>query len=174
MASKLSLADVLPLSETVGIGGDKEIEVYGISGGDFAKIMQRYPDAFQQLTAAGVNPSGMSPGLVGAVIAATQRKYVKVNGPDSPEISESLLGDEAAEAAGRNLSMGAQLKVIMAMGRCSFPDGIGPFLEGIESVSKAAKEAMEVVVRVVSRAKPMDLPPMPKPSDASEPPPSGG
>jgi|SRR6516164_6137735 hypothetical protein len=163
MASKLSLADVLPRFERVGIGGDQFIEVYGISGEDIGMILNRWPDAFQQLAKAGGKPGGMAPGLLGAVIAATQR-----NGKD-----ESLLGDEKVEKRARALSVGAQLKVLQAMGRCTFPDGIGPFLEGLQSMSSAAKEAMAVVVRVVSKDQAMASPPTPKPSAVPETLPSG-
>ena len=163
MGKRLSLADCLPLSERVGIGGGREIDVHGVSGEDIGKILGRFPDAFSQLVNAGLKPGGINPALLGAIIAATQR-----NGKE-----ESMLGNDEVEARGRGMGIGAQMKVLKAMGRCTFPDGIGPFLEDLESASKAAREATEVVVRVGSRVKDTASPKPPKPSDAPDIPPSG-
>lgn len=163
MARMLSLLDVLPRSERVDIGGGQEIDVFGISGEDIGKILTRYPDAFQQLSSSANKPSNLDPGLLGALMAATQR-----NGSD-----DSLLGDENVEKRARTLSVGAQLKVMQAMGRCTFPDGVGPFLEGLMSVSSSANEAMEVVVRLVSKGQATGSPPTPKPSEPPDTPSSG-
>lgn len=140
MASMLSLLDVLPQNARVDIGGS-QIDVFGISGEDIGKILGRYPNAFQQLAESAGKPGGLDQGLLGAVIAASQR-----NGTE-----DSLLGNEVVEKRARALPLGAQMKVMQAIGRLTFADGIGPFLEGIMSASSAANEAMEIVVRLVSK-----------------------
>lgn len=155
MASMLSLLDVLPRSERVGIGGGQEIDVFGISGEDIGKILTRYPNAFQQMINSGGKPASLDPNLGAALLAATQRD----------KKGESLVGNEDVERRARTLSVGAQMKMMQAMGRCTFPDGVGPFLEGLMSVSSAANEAMRVVVRVASKDQVTELRKTLKPSE---------
>lgn len=142
MASMLSLLDVLPRHERVDIGSGQKIDVFGISGGDIGRILERYPNAFQQIAESGSQPTQMDTGLLGALLAASQRD----------EQSESLLGNEEVERRSRNLAVGDQMKVMHALGRCTFPDGIGPFLESLVSMSSATVEVMDVVVQVASKA----------------------
>lgn len=161
MASMLSLLDVLPRHERVGIGGDDFVDVFGICGEDIGKILERFPDAFQQMAVAA--PTKMNPGLLGALLAASQR-----NGEE-----ESLLGNEKAEQRGRTLPIGAQVKMLQALGRCTFPDGIGPFLESYMSISSAATEAIEILVQVGSREQDMASRRTRKPSEQPDTPASG-
>ena len=163
MASMLSLLDVLPRHEKVDVGEGKQIAVFGISGGDFGKILARYPDAFQQIASASGQPSRMDPGLLGALLAASQR-----NGE-----SESLLGNDVVEQRGRSFAVGDQMAMLLALGRCTFPEGIGPFLESLVSMSSQTNEAMEVAVRIASREKATASPPMPKRSEPPDIPASG-
>ncbi len=165
MSSMLSLLDVLPRHERVDIGGGQEVDVFGISGEDIGKILGRYPNAFQQLMDSGNKPTAIDPALLGALLAAAQRD---VDG------SESLLGNDRVEKRCRTLAVGAQMKMMAAMGRCTFPDGIGPFLEGLVSISAAASEALEVVVRVASKEAPTASPQTQKPSVPPRTPASGG
>jgi hypothetical protein len=160
MASMLSLLDVLPRHERVDIGGGQEIDVFGISGEDIGKILERYPTAFRQLM---TKPTGMDPSLLGALLAAAQR-----NGE-----SQSLLGNDEVERRSRSLGIGAQMKMVQAMGRCTFPDGVGPFLDGLMSLSSAANQVVKMVVPPASRERPMASPPMPKPSEPPDTPTSG-
>ena len=190
MASMLSLVDVLPKHERVDIGtcstcagaggsgdngkkeckacggsGKLEIDVFGISGEDIGRILGRYPNAFTQMVASANTPTALEPGLMGAIVAASQREG---EDPDT-----SLLGNEKIEKRGRGLGVGAQMKILKAMGRCTFPDGIGPFLEDLVLTSTSAKEAMEVIVRVASKEQATTSPKTPKPSEPPATPPSG-
>jgi hypothetical protein len=154
MAKMLSLVDVLPRHELVNIGGD-EICVYGVSGEDIGKILLRFPDAFAQLYGHSNHLIAMQPELLGALMAASQR-----NGED-----KSMLGDDNAERRARTHSIGDQMKIMKALGRCTFPDGVNPFLEDLVSMSSATNEAIEVIVKVVSKAQPTESQPTPKPSE---------
>jgi hypothetical protein len=155
MASKLSLLDVLPRRERVGIGGGDELDVYGISGEDLGRIMERYPDAFEHLIQYAAQPMKMNPGMMGAFLAATQR-----NGGE-----ESLLGNEIVERRARSLGLHVQIKMLLAMGRCTFPDGVGPFLRDYELMSSATSEAITVIVQAASKAQAMESQPTQKPSE---------
>ena len=190
MASMLSLVDVLPKHERVDIGtcstcagaggsgdngkkeckacggsGKLEVDVFGISGEDIGRILGRYPNAFTQMVASANTPTALEPGLMGAIVAASQREG---EDPDT-----SLLGNEKIEKRGRGLGVGAQMKILKAMGRCTFPDGIGPFLEDLVLTSSSAKEAMEVIVRVASKEQATTSPKTPKPSEPPVTQPSG-
>lgn len=163
MANMLSLLDVLPRHERVDLGGGQAIDVYGISSEDIAKILERFPTAFGQMANLASKPTAIEPGLVGALVAATQRT----------EKYESLLGNEEVECRARALSAGALMKVMHALGRCTFPDGVGPFLEGLASMSSAATEVMEVVVQVGSKVSAMESRQTQRPSAVPSTPPSG-
>jgi len=162
MGSMLSLLDVLPRHERVAIGS-QEIAVYGVSGGDIGRILARFPNMFEQMAATSTSPASMHQGLLGALLAASQR-----NGN-----SESLLGNDEVEATARALSVSDQMTMLLAMGRCTFPEGVGPFLERLASLSSQTNEAMEVVVQVASRAQAMASPRTPKPSASPSTPTSG-
>ena len=155
MAGMLSLLDVLPRHERVDVGNDQKLDVFGISGEDIGRILDEWPDAFQQIALSGSQPTRMDPRLLGALFAAASRNG---NG-------ESLLGNNAAERSARGLGASDQVKVMNAIGRCTFADGIGPFLESLVSMSSATVEAMEVVVQVASKVVPTASQPMPKPSE---------
>jgi hypothetical protein len=163
VATRLSLLDVLPRHERVDIGSDKPIDVFGISSEDIAKILERYPDAFQQMYDAQRQPMNMHPGLLGAMVAASQRN----------DNDESLLGDEKAEKLSRSLGASDQVKLYQALGRCTFPDGIGPFLESLASMSLSMVEAVQVIVQVASKVPDTALPQKPKNSELQDIPASG-
>ena len=155
MASMLSLLDVLPRHERVDIGGDQKLDVFGISGEDIGRILERYPNAFEQIYSSGTQPNRMDPGLLGALLAASQR-----NGDLG-----SLLDNDDAERRGRSLGISDQMKIIQAVGRCTFPDGVGPFLESLASMSSSTAEAIELIVQVGSKVQPTASQPTPRPSE---------
>jgi len=160
----LSLLDVLPRHERVDIGSDGLIDVYGISGYDLGRIMERYPDAFEILVEFGKHPvKGMDAGMTGAFLAACQRD----------ENEESFLGHEIVERRARNLGLHPQIKMLLAMGRCTFPDGIGPFLSDYELISSATSEAITVVVQAASRAEATASQQRPRNSEQPDTPASG-
>jgi hypothetical protein len=159
----LSLLDVLPRSEKVPVGDGQELTVFGISTEDGGRILQRFPNAFHQMASSGGNIAGWDPALLGAMLAASQR-----NGSE-----HSMLGNDVAESRGRSLGMGVQLKLVQAIGRCTFPDGLGPFLEELASMSSGAQQVLQVVVQVASKAQAMTSPPRPKPSAPPATQPSG-
>jgi hypothetical protein len=157
----LSLNDVLPRHERVNVG-EGEIDVFGISGEDIGEILRRYPNAINQMW--GSQPINMEPGLLGALIAASQR---------TPEGASSYLGDEGMEKKARAISAYDQARIMKAIGRCTFPEGVGPFVEDLESMSASLTEAVELVVQVVSRARGTASPQTQKPSEPPQTPPSG-
>jgi hypothetical protein len=163
MASMLSLLDVLPRHERVDVGGGQLLDIFGISAEDIGRILERYPNAFEQIYASGGQLARMDPGLLGALLAASSR-----NGD-----SESLLGNEKAEKFGRGLGISDQMKIVQAVGRCTFPDGVGPFLESLASMSSSTSEAIDLIIQVGSKDRPTASQPTPKPSEPPDTPVSG-
>ena len=155
MATMLSLLDVLPRHEQI-IVGDGKIDVFGISGGDIGEILRRFPNAFQEIADSGSQPIKMNPGLMGALISACQR---------TRDGMSSFLGDEKMEAKCRFLDAQTQMEIFWAIGRCTFPDGVGPFLEDLLSLSESTVKVMELVVQVASRGQDTTSPPKPRPSE---------
>lgn len=153
MAAMLSLLDALPRHERVDIGSDQFLMVYGLSGESIGKILGRFPDAFMQIANSGSQPQSMEPGLLGALIAGSQRG----------EDGEAMLGNDKAEINARAFAVADQAKLLQAMGRCTFPDGVGPFLDLLESMSSRTAEAAELIVKVVSKGQDTKSPPTPKP-----------
>jgi hypothetical protein len=164
MVNRLSLLDVLPRHERVDIGSGIPIDVYGISGYDLGMIMDRYPNAFEILIEFAKHPvRGMDPGLTGAFLAACQRTNDE----------ESFLGNETVERRCRTLGLHPQFKMLLAMGRCTFPDGIGPFLRDYELISSATSEAVTVIVQAATKAEAMASQQTPKHSEQPATPASG-
>jgi hypothetical protein len=170
MASMLSLLDVLPRHEQLVMGVDPETnqpkatKLFGISGEDIGEILRRYPDAFQQIADSGGQPIKMHPGLLGALLAGGQR---------NADNTKSFLGDELMEGRCRTLDAATQMRALDIVGRCTFPDGIGPFLEGLVSLSEATLRVMEQVVQVASRVPVTASPPTPRRSEPQPAPASG-
>ena len=162
MSALLGLLDVHPRTERVSVGrsadGEEQfLDVTGISGEDIWNLLNRFPTLFADMMQAGANPGKMHPEVLGAVISAATRSY----------------GNEEAEKIARTLPVGTQMKVLRAMGRTTFPDGFGPFLEDLKSASGAMAEAVEVVIR--ERATTLQQPQKPSappetPSSGSSPP----
>jgi len=163
MASKLSLLDVLPRHERVDIGGDQKLDVFGISGEDIGRILDRWPDAFTQMAMSNSQPTQMDGGLLGALLAAGQRVSDGV----------SLLGNDEAESRARSLGVGDQMNILQAVGRCTFPEGVGPFLEALVLNSTLTEEAVQISVQVASKAQRTASPPTQKPSEQLNTHPSG-
>jgi hypothetical protein len=150
MTPILSLIDTPPRHEQAVVG-DGKIDVFGISGGDIGEILKRFPNAFQEIADSGSQPIKMNPGLMGALIAACQR---------TPDGMSSFLGDEKMEAHCRCLDAQTQMQIFWAIGRCTFPDGVGPFLDGLVSLSESTLKVMELIVQIASRSQETPSPPM--------------
>jgi hypothetical protein len=140
----LSLLDVMPRHEQVDIGAGQPIDVVGISGEDLFRILARYPTAFADLISLASNPAtgggAVDGGVLGALLAASQRSAD----------GHSLLGNAELELRCRTLAIGAQLKLMLAVGRCTFPDGLNPFLRELQLITSAA-ETTRIVVQTGSK-----------------------
>ncbi len=117
----LSLLDLGKLTETIKIG-DQEIEVTGITMKDIFGLLQRFPDTLNIFSGSPVAALAKAPDTIAAVIAA----------------STGDLGDEAAEAVAAALPIESQLDILEAIGRMTFRNGFGPFVNRLVGMVDAA------------------------------------
>ena len=135
------LLDIAPSTsvEVVRIAGGERIKVRGLHGPDIASIAARVPDLVALLVVSGDN---FVPRLVaqfgtaiGPIIAA---------GCGHP-------GDERYEQRAGMLLVEDQFKLVMAIYRLTFPNGLAAFIEAIAGLMNGAEEK---VVRVRLRKSP--------------------
>lgn len=122
----LSLTDIGPLFENVTIAEGKALKVFGVSVKGVFLVFQRFPEIAQWFNGGKVDlPSLMTqaPEAVAAVIAA----------------GCGQAGVEEAESVAGQLPVEAQLDVLEAIGRLTFKNGFGPFVQRIVALSVQAQ-----------------------------------
>jgi hypothetical protein len=125
----VSLLDIGPLTEEVEIRG-KKLTVQGLSAGHLFQLFADFPDMRKLLDAKQGNPQevfmSLAPELIAKIIAM-------VTG--SPH-------DKKAEMSAMALGAGDQLTILLAMQRLSFPNGIGPFVDGVTKLMTSTSETL--------------------------------
>lgn len=160
MGSLLGLRDIAgPLTERVEIGNGHFLDVTGMSTEAIWKLLERFPDASTMLERAGGNEEKLlaamkslfkkAPDAIAAIIACADQDA------NNPEV----------EAIAAKLPMGIQMRIMKAIGRVTFPDGFGPFVEDLRSAGGGLLQAV-TVGQVSTSPKP------PKPSVQPDTPPS--
>lgn len=117
------LLDIAVVKEQVMVGA-VAVEIQGISVGDIAALMNRFPALKQLLSGGEVDvPSLLAMGdkIIGAIIAA----------------GCGMSGHEAAEMKARSLPIGAQADLLSAILKVTMPGGISPLVEKISSLGSA-------------------------------------
>lgn len=116
--------DLAQLSEPVAIR-DTTANVSGLPIDEFVRTLTRFPDDLKKLRAGAahqVDWAALSGGAVSALIAAAVGKP----------------GDVAAEAFFRaRLVAGEQAKLLSAIIRLSFPEGVAPLVELVQTIINA-------------------------------------
>ncbi len=122
-----TLLDIGPLTEEVEIRG-KKLTVQGLSAGHLFQLFNDFPDMRKMMDRKEGDPKeifmSLAPELIAKIIAM-------VTG--SPH-------DKQAEMAAMGLGAGDQLTILLAMQRLSFPNGIGPFVDGVTKLMTSASE----------------------------------
>lgn len=115
-----SLLDLAAQQTTVSVGG-KDIDVFGISAEGIAHLLQRFPALLKAMSGGGVTQADLiktAPGAVAAIIAS---------GCGQP-------GNAKAEAIAAKLGLEAQLDLVNAILKLTFPNGVGPFVAKMEAL----------------------------------------
>jgi|SRR5579864_1935565 len=143
----LSLLDIAPAFENVPITDGKFIKVVGVSAKGVVALFTRFPEVNKWFAVAGQNIKVAQlvkelPGAIEAIIAA----------------GCGLPGNEAAEEVASNLPVELQLDILEAIGRLTFKNGFGPFVQRMLALSNAARSVN------YGRAPDTKSPPASKPS----------
>jgi hypothetical protein len=127
-----SLLDIGPLTEDVEIRGVK-LTVHGLSAGHLFQLFNDFPDIGKLVTSKEGDAKeifrSLMPEMIGKIIAM-------VTG--NPH-------DQQAELQAMSLVAGEQLEILQAMQRLSFPNGIGPFVEGITKLMTSTSAGMPTI-----------------------------
>lgn len=120
----VSILDIAPVGENVTIGG-KEWPVHGLSITDLRDMMVAFPDA-GALLGEGVNAGTLlarAPDLVAAAIC----------------LSLGFKGTKEERESVSRWPAGEQVKVLNVIIKLSAPDGVGPFVELVQSLVAGAE-----------------------------------
>jgi hypothetical protein len=120
-----SLIELAALTTTVKVMG-KDITVHGISAGGFAQLLHRFPALGKAMSGGGFKQEELikaAPDAVAALIAA---------GCGDP-------GNKKAEDVAGKLPLEAQLDLITATLKLTFPSGVGPFVKKLEALGLLAQ-----------------------------------
>ena len=141
------LLDIAPSTavEAVTIGGHR-IEVHGLHGDAIASIASRFPNLVV-LFAGGDN---ILPRLIGQFGAAI-----------GPIIAAGCghLGDQRYEQRASTLSVEDQFKLVTAIYRLTFPNGLAAFVETMTGLMTGAADEKPKVVKIRLRTSPSVSPP---------------
>jgi len=128
-----SLLDIGPLTEEVPVNG-KTITVYGVSPEGFFFLLHKFP-MLQQMFGGGTKEINIdalrevAPESIAYVLAVATTSRAYMNQKQWLEIV-----DATANIA-MDLSAHYQLALFQAALHLTFPDGIGPFIQGVENLA---------------------------------------
>jgi hypothetical protein len=154
MAARLGLLDVLQRVEKVKVSDEQSVDVIGLSSKAIGVLIERFPDLISIMTGSGGDIAKLrksAPEAIAALIAAAT---------GDP-------GNVDAEAVAERLPVGVQMNILKAMGRVTFPDGFGPFVESLQELSGGITEAVTKASGTKSPMPPQNLEPQETPPSSS-------
>ena len=143
-----SLLDIGPLTENVSVGG-KKVTVHGITPEGFFYLLEKFP-MLRTMFGGGVKTISMemlrevAPTSIAyalAVATTDRSRYVTTVVDDGGETSDLFgrnqwLADiEATAKVAMSLAAHYQMALFQSALRLTFPDGIGPFMKGVETLA---------------------------------------
>ncbi len=146
------LLDIAPSTavEAVRIGSGERLVVRGLNGNAIAAIVARFPELVALLGGSDANFAGRLLAQFGAAIG--------------PMIAAGCghLGNDKAEAIAGQFLPEDQIKLVTAIYRLTFPNGIGPVMEAMAGLVSGAVETPKPV-KVRLRKSPSPSPPLSEP-----------
>jgi hypothetical protein len=147
-----SLLDIGPLSEEVNING-KVVHVHGVTPEGFFYLLDKFP-TLASMFGGGVSNidmtmlQGVAPQAVAfaLAVATTDRSAY-------PSLTDWKADVEKAAIVAQNLSAHYQMNLFNAALRLTFPDGIGPFLKGVEGLADSINRLSPGVVQATTSSK---------------------
>ena len=131
-----SLLDIGPLTEDVAVNGQK-VTVYGVTPEGFFYLLEKFPE-LRTIFSGGIKTLSMdtlrdmAPSSIAyaLAVATTDRSPFKTT-------QEWLAVVQQTANVAMNLSAHYQMALFQAAIRLTFPDGIGPFMKGMETLANS-------------------------------------
>jgi hypothetical protein len=129
-----SLLDIGPLTEEVSVNG-KRVTVYGVTPEGFFYLLEKFP-MLRSMFGGGVK--GVTMDMLREVAPTSIAYALAVATTDRsryPTAPEWIAAVDATVKVAMNLSAHFQMALFQAALRLTFPDGIGPFMRGVETLA---------------------------------------
>ena len=139
-----SLLDIGSLTEEVAIGNNKVV-VYGLSPEGFFYLLQKFP-MLQQLMRGGAKEVSMetlrevAPESVAYAIAVATTSRAYMNQQQWSDIVN------ATANVAINLPAHCQMALLNAALRLTFPEGVGPFIKGVQALADSINRVSGMTV----------------------------
>jgi hypothetical protein len=148
-----SLLDIGPLFEDIPVG-TKHVRAFGISPEGFFHILTKFPQLWGMFSSGDqrqinvVALQAAAPGSVAMAIA------ISTTNRASYDTAEAWHADvDRAYAKALQLSAHYQMRLFQAALRLTFPEGIGPFIKGLESLSRSINQVAQGTVPDMTSSK---------------------
>ena len=148
-----SLLDIGPLTEEVSVNG-KSITVYGVTPEGFFYLLDRFPllqevfgNGSKNVTMEALRDVGPDCIAYTLAVATTSRAYLT-----NKQWQDIVL---VTAATAINLSAHYQMALFQAALRLTFPEGIGPFIAGVEALANNINRVSGVTVPATTSSKPL-------------------
>lgn len=162
-----SLQDIGSLSEEITVSRNVTLQLYGVTTESLFHLMGKFPEIklLMQRRAAEIKPERimeMTPRIVSYIIGA---------GLTDPDIDDHFKTIEKNAKLARRLGLADQLKAVNKVFELSFPEGVGPFVEQMQLLTKSFRVGQPTTEMEPASKSPDELSaslvtdgPLPKPS----------
>lgn len=147
-----SLLDIGPLTEEVSVGG-KKVTVHGVTPEGFFYLLETFP-LLQKMFSGGVSEIDMGMLRSAGPKCVAHALAVATTDRSQYETTEAWLKTiEASAKIAVNLSAHHQMSLFQSALRLTFPDGIGPFMRGVETLAESINRVSGQTVQATTSSK---------------------
>lgn len=148
-----SLLDIGPLTEEVPVNG-KTVTVYGVTPEGFFYLLEKFP-MLRSMFGGGVG--GITMDMLREVAPTSVAYALAVATTDRsryPDKNEWLAKVQETANVAMNISAHYQMALFQAALRLTFPDGIGPFIKGLEMLATSINHVSGKTAPATTSSKP--------------------
>lgn len=148
-----SLLDIGPLTEEVTVNG-KQVTVHGVTPEGFFYMLEKFP-LLKQLFGGGAK--GITMDMMAEVAPASVAHAIAVATTSREDFKTTKAWRETIEKAAVvavKLSAHHQMALFQVALRLTFPDGIGPFMQGVEALANSINRVSGTTVAATTSSKP--------------------
>lgn len=144
-----SLLDIGPLTEEISVGGTA-VTVNGLSPEGFFYLLEKFP-GIRSMFGGGVKNVDMNMlNEVGPMCVAHALALATTDRTRYASLTEWKAAIETAAKVAVNLPATYQMALFQAALRLTFPDGIGPFIKGVEVLANSINQVSGVAPAMTS------------------------